>query len=930
MTSRPRRVLAVMHRAATRARWLLAFIAAWVWFFAFSPTSEIEIYIGAAVLIGGHRALAPAGVRARRRASLRPRILIGVVTGILFGVAAPQAWAVPQGDLCRVAPTAETTGGGLTGFLDPQQDLPMDGTPYGDRGYAGTFWVTYDVGCASAGAGLLLDQTLGLGAVGRAAADASTEAGHDTQLGNLMLSASKTILAYGTGMRARANDADQFDGLDSIMVQGVQGLRDLLITPWMAVPLLLLGIYLIILSRTGDVSQTLYRTLVALASLGLIVVLGEQPLMLASWADQQVVAMRNWFDEGYVERLPEDLIPITQHCEYDLTQFDQAPVWDALGQLVIDGTPCTPNVRSSLNPEHQWTDDGSGVLRLYNPAYFTSGYFYAEVMYSNLIFPAWQEGLIGTRDRSGPNYDLAMLFLRGQSLTTFDLASSRWRNEAENNAPIGAVWCTFVDNKKTCGVSDSLGPPGRLIDNAEADYMAAIDAAGDERYPYIQGKAGNRTAAGATALAAVAAAVPFPAAADTGVWAARLLLRIGVIAGLVLAFVMILVPAVLRHLRRALTTTVTLLLLLSGLGSLMTWMTLQLIANPAVYGSLGYQGGLIILAGITVVLWLVIRPMKRIGGMLSTSLTNDPNTLSNMRRGAMRTLTSPLRRGMAAVAHGRLLRAVKGAKPGGRGRRGKGGGDPTSDDFGETETGFDEYGDEEFSGPRPESAAAAAAAAAPERPTRSHRWSRRSRSSRSERSSDTPPSRRTGLGDPHSETMPIEISAPGYSTAPGGRGEDQRFQPGWDAPDDEGPRRYVPDNGAPRWNGPEPRWNGSAPRTPRPYSSRSADSEFNTVPHTDDGWAWWADSGPVYAPHGQDADVIIDAEVEHNVEPNRNEIFRPEPVSVTGRPIPRSRPVLQPVRPELEYEIFRPRPELPAAPPLALSAPGPRSENGAP
>ena len=55
----------------------------------------------------------------------------------------------------------------------------------------------------------------------------------------------------------------------------------------------------------------------------------------------------------------------------------------------------------------------------------------------------------------------------------------------------------------------------------EADYRSAIETAGDSKYPYVQGRAGNRTASGATALAAVTAAAPLQFAACTGVFAGR-------------------------------------------------------------------------------------------------------------------------------------------------------------------------------------------------------------------------------------------------------------------------------------------------------------------------------------------------------------------------------------------------------------------------
>jgi len=74
------------------------------------------------------------------------------------------------------------------------------------------------------------------------------------------------------------------------------------------------------------------------------------------------------------------------------------------------------------------------------------------------------------------------------------------------------------------------------------------------------------------------------------------------------------------------------ILLLSAVGSLMSFLTLQLIANPTVFGTIGQTGGLVILAVISILIWLGVRPLHRIGAMLSTAAFNNPNALTNARR----------------------------------------------------------------------------------------------------------------------------------------------------------------------------------------------------------------------------------------------------------------------------------------------------------
>ena len=606
---------------------------------------------GAAVLVLVHRLLAPPRVRDRRRAGRAARVAVLMVIGLLYGAATPQAfaddtpWGVPtSGDYCRFAPTPETTGSGVTGLLDPQADLPMDGTVYGDRGYAGMFWFAYDPGCTSATASTLLDQT------GSTAFD-SSGASADTQFGNILLKGAKLQLAGATGMRARALDQDYFTGMDSIVATGVDAIGRLLITPWIGLPMVLLGLVLLGLARRGQASESAQRVGVAMAGLLIIAFLGTFPLAAANTADRKIVELQQQFDQGFLSKLPDAVTPSVSYCQYDLTQFDKPPEWDDSGNQIIAGTACTITYRPTLDTADQFTPGEDGIVRNYTPTYFDDFYF-PEVMVENLIFPYWQQGLLGTNDRAGPNYELAKQFLKGQSVTQFEQAQNNYDAAAAAKTPVGAVYCTFDNNIQVCGRSEKAGPPDRIMTLTEADYRSAIETAGDSKYPYVQGRAGNRTASGATALAAVTAAAPLQFAAYTGVFAGRLLLRLFVFAGLICGLALFLFPKLLRRMLNTVGSALFTILLLSAVGSLMSFLTLQLIANPTVFGTIGQTGGLVILAVISILIWLGVRPLHRIGAMLSTAAFNNPNALTNARR----TVTGLGRRGTTMWMMRRLIR----------------------------------------------------------------------------------------------------------------------------------------------------------------------------------------------------------------------------------------------------------------------------------
>src|SRR6478672_4599145 len=217
----------------------------------------------------------------RRRTWVRP-LAIAAVIGLLLFAAAPPAGADPIGpvvptesDYCRLAPPAETPGSGVAGFLDPQAGLPFDGTAYGDHGYAGFFWWSYDPGCVNS-----VTQLAGV----QSPWDASG-ASQSTQLGNWLLGGAVLLDAWATGMRARALDPDTFSTLDTFMGTVATAGYTVLIQPWVWLPLVMLGLTVLVLAIRGNLPEVLRRVTAALAGLVVVTVAAAAPMDLIRSAD---------------------------------------------------------------------------------------------------------------------------------------------------------------------------------------------------------------------------------------------------------------------------------------------------------------------------------------------------------------------------------------------------------------------------------------------------------------------------------------------------------------------------------------------------------------------------------------------------------------------------------------------------------------------
>ena len=556
---------------------------------------------------------------------------VALVVGLLLVVAAPPAGAsepvgVPDAtDYCRLAPPAETPGAGVAGFLDPQQDLPFDGTAYGDHGYAGFFWWSYDPGCLNS-----VTQLVGI----QSPWDASG-ASQSTQLGNWLLGGAVLLDAWATGMRARALDPDTFSSLDAFMSTVASAGYAVLVQPWVWLPLAMLGLTVLALAIRGNLPEVLRRVTAALAGLTILTVAAAAPMDLIRSADQALVDAQQRIDTQVLSRLPADVLPQIQHCQFDQTALYK-PHFDNDGLLKIAGTACTtrytPDPKDPVNSEY---------LRRW---------LYPEVLVRNTIQRYWQQGMIGSQNLTGLDADLGARFLNGQAV---NLKLPDLTRIAED-APAGAVWCTYQDNQQVCGRSNKPGPPGNVIAATEAEYRSAIEDAGDAIYPYIQGRAGNRTAAGFSALAASAAAAPFPAAAYTAVLTARLLLRLGLIAGLFVGIAMMIRPHLARRVLNVIAGSLLVVLLFSSAGALMTYLSMVMLSPTTVAGyQLDPTAGVIILALASLLAWMLTRPIKRITGMLSYAATGNPHQLSEQRRRAMAGLSrlTPLPRWRRGRSH---------------------------------------------------------------------------------------------------------------------------------------------------------------------------------------------------------------------------------------------------------------------------------------
>ncbi|MDN5857785.1 MAG: hypothetical protein L0H84_04110 [Pseudonocardia sp.] len=188
-------------------------------------------------------------------------VLAMAVAALLIG---SPAFAQPTADGCAIAPEPDRPGSGLVGLLDPTP--PGTGDPssvYGEVGYAGMTWRTYDV----------CDRP-----------DATT-ASTDTWVGNTLFDIAKVIVGAANGLHHQLGSGDQLDGLDDLLHDGAGAMYRGVLPTGVGVALLVLAIAILWPAVRGDLARQAQRMLVAVGALALGGLVYVAPVSLLTASD---------------------------------------------------------------------------------------------------------------------------------------------------------------------------------------------------------------------------------------------------------------------------------------------------------------------------------------------------------------------------------------------------------------------------------------------------------------------------------------------------------------------------------------------------------------------------------------------------------------------------------------------------------------------
>src|SRR5690606_10247594 len=145
---------------------------------------------------------------------------------------------------CAPAPRATGPVSGLAGSLDPgvlePRDIPADGfDPYGEYGYGGLTWSTYDLGCG----GAIRDPAAAI----------------DTMFGNMFLGLAKDLFAAQVAVQNLAEDPAASRAVNEAARNSGITLNDAVFSPWSGAALVVAGTFMMILARKGDIGAILTR-----------------------------------------------------------------------------------------------------------------------------------------------------------------------------------------------------------------------------------------------------------------------------------------------------------------------------------------------------------------------------------------------------------------------------------------------------------------------------------------------------------------------------------------------------------------------------------------------------------------------------------------------------------------------------------------------
>jgi hypothetical protein len=156
-----------------------------------------------------------------------------------------------------------------------------------------------------------------------------------------------------------------------------------------------------------------------------------------------------------------------------------------------------------------------------------------------------------------------------------------------------------------------------LAEQKKADFAAIADKLGD-RYPYFQGKSGSRIGAGVLALIEAMCIALFQLLSKVLVLVAMLILRLLVMTAPAAAVVAVLKPEILPALLRVAGSAIVNTLVVGALAGLHALLVVSLFRPDS---GIDLWLALLVTGVVTVVLWAVARPFRRLVSMVS--LTRD-------------------------------------------------------------------------------------------------------------------------------------------------------------------------------------------------------------------------------------------------------------------------------------------------------------------
>jgi len=207
--------------------------------------------------------------------------LVLILLGVLLIGAGPSSAAptIPGVPDCKDAPAPQRPGDGLAGFLDPAPDKPAPPADpfvpnattsiYGQYGYAGLTWHTYDLGCG----GDLRDPG----------------ATSDNLIGNLSLSAATGGTALANGVHNRvAHPQTYMAPLDSVVSTVSDRIKSAIWGPWGGVALLGVVVLLLWYSSSGRLSSVTRAAAWAILVLTVLAGVTQYPTRIAAFFDDVV------------------------------------------------------------------------------------------------------------------------------------------------------------------------------------------------------------------------------------------------------------------------------------------------------------------------------------------------------------------------------------------------------------------------------------------------------------------------------------------------------------------------------------------------------------------------------------------------------------------------------------------------------------------